>query len=132
MGRYAKLVDTPKTRAVFRAQYKIPDGVEIRYCEYGEWLVLHRPPESVVIPMIAFIEGGTELPMRKVTRDFLINYRLTPTQCSPNVFKVLRCVNMLNRKIKTNLTWHDVNWLYNYQKEEKPNTTSSVGSQPLD
>ena len=88
---------------------RIPNGVEIRYCEYGEWLVLHRPPESVVISMIAFIEGGMELLMRKVTGDFLINYRPTPTQCSPNVFKVLGCVNMLNRKIGTNLTWHDVN-----------------------
>ena len=109
MGRYAKLVDTPKTRAVFTAQYRIPNSVEIWYYEYDEWLVLHRPPESVVIPMIAFIEGGTELPMRKVTRDFLINYRLTPIQCSPNVFKVLGCVNMLNSKIETDLTWHDVN-----------------------
>ena len=86
MSRYAKSVDTPETRAVFRAQYKIPDGVEIRHCEYDKWLVLHRPPESIVIPMIAFIEGGMELPMGRVTRDFLINYRLTPTQCSPNVF----------------------------------------------
>ena len=44
MGRYAKLVDTPEARVVFRAQYRIPDSVEIRHCEYGEWLVLHRPP----------------------------------------------------------------------------------------
>ena len=56
MGRYAKLVDTPKARAVFRAQYRIPNGVEI-HCEYDEWLVLNRPPESMVIPMIVFVEG---------------------------------------------------------------------------
>ena len=86
MGRYTKLVDTLEARAVFRAQYRIPDDVEIQHREYDEWLVLHRPPESIVIPMIAFIEGGMELPMGRVTRDFLINYRLTPTQCSPNVF----------------------------------------------
>ena len=109
MGRYAKLVDTPKAKVVFRAQYRNPNGVEIQHCEYGEWLVLNRPPESVVIPMIAFIEGRMELPMGRVTRDYLINYRQTPTQCSPNIFKVLRCVDMLNRKIGTNLTWHDVN-----------------------
>ena len=85
MGRYAKLADTPKTRAVFRAQYRIPNGVEIQHCEYDEWLVLNRPPESVIIPMIAFIEVGIELPMGRVTRDYLINYRLAPTQCSLNV-----------------------------------------------
>ena len=71
--------------------------------------------------MIAFIEGGIELPMGRVTRYFLINYRLTPTQCSPNVFRVHGCVDMLNRKIGTNLTWHDVNWVYNCQKGEKTN-----------
>ena len=119
MGRYAKLVDTPKAKVVFRAQYRNPNGVEIQHCEYGDWLVLNRPPESVVIPMIAFIEGRMELPTGRVTRDYLITYRLAPTQCSPNIFKVLRCVDMLNRKMGTNLTWHDVNWVYNCQKWEK-------------
>ena len=79
MGRYATPVDTPKARAVFRAHYRILDSVEIQHCEYGEWLVLNRPPESMVILMVAFIEDGMELPMGRVTRDYLINYRLTPT-----------------------------------------------------
>ena len=109
MGRYAKLVDTPKARAIFRAQYRIPNNVEIQHYEYGEWLVMNRPPESVVIPIIAFIEGEMELPMGRVTKDYLINYRLTPTQCSLNVFRVLGCIDMLNRKMGTNVTWHDVN-----------------------
>ena len=119
MGRYAKLVDTPKAKAIFRAQYRIPNGVEIQHCEDGEWLVLNRPLESMVIPMISFIEGGMELLIGRVTRDYLINYRLTPIQYSPNVFKVLRCVDMLNRKMGTNLTWHEINWVYNCQKGEK-------------
>ena len=63
MGRYTKLVDTLEARAVFRAQYRIPDDVEIQHREYDEWLVLNRPPESVVIPMTAFIEGGMKLPI---------------------------------------------------------------------
>jgi len=79
MGRYTKLVDTLEARAVFRAQYRIPNGVEIWHYKYDEWLVLHIPLESVVIPMIAFNEGRMELPMGRVTRDFLINYKLTPT-----------------------------------------------------
>ena len=80
---------------------------------------MNRPPGSIVIPMIAFIEGGMEIPMGRVTRDYLMNYRLTPTQCSPNVFRVLGCVDMINRKIGTNLTWHDVNWVYNCQKRKE-------------
>lgn len=69
--------------------------------------------------MITFIEGEMELPMGRVTRDYLLNYRLTPTQFSPNVFRVLGCVDMLNQKMGTNLTWQDVNWVYNCQKGEK-------------
>ena len=72
-------MDTIEARATFRAQYRIPNNVEIRHCEEGEWLVLDRSFESVVISMIAFIEGGMELPMGMLTRDYLLNYRLTST-----------------------------------------------------
>ena len=65
--------------ATFRAQYRILDSVKLQHCEFGEWLVMNRPPSSVVISMIAFIEGRMEIPMGRVTRDFLMNYRLTPT-----------------------------------------------------
>ena len=105
--------------STFWAQYRIPNSVEFQHCEIGEWLVMNKPPRSIVIPMIAFIEGGMGIPMGRVTRDYLMNYRLTPTQCSLNVFRVLECVDMLNRKMGTNLTWHDVNWVYDYQKGEK-------------
>ena len=54
--------------------------------------------------MIAFIEGGMEIPMGRVTRDFLIFYKLCPTQCSLNLFRVLGSVDMLNRKVGVNLT----------------------------
>ena len=104
MGRYAKLVATPEAGAIFTAQYRIPNGVEIQHYEYNEWLVLNRPSKSVVIPMIAFIDGGMKLPMGRVTMDYLINYRLAPTQCFPNVLRVLECVDLLNRKMVTNLT----------------------------
>ena len=107
MGRFAKLVDTPEGMAAFRAKYRILENVELQHCELGEWLV-NKPPEVVVIPMIAFIEGRMEIPMGRLTRDFLINFRLSRTQCFPNLFKVLD-VDMLNRKMGTNLTCYDVN-----------------------
>jgi len=121
MGRFTRLVDTPEGLAAFRAQYSIPNSVELQHCELGEWLVMNRPPSSVVISMIAFIEGGMEIPMDKVTRDFLMNYRLIPTQCFPNIFRVLGSVDMINRKIGTSFTWHDVNWVYNCQKGKETN-----------
>ena len=80
MGRFAKLVDTLESMETFRAQYRISNIVELQHCEMSEWLVMNRPPKSIVIPMISFIEGGMEIPMGKVAPDFLINYRLSPTQ----------------------------------------------------
>ena len=53
--------------ATFRAQYKIPNNVKLQHCEMGEWLVMNRPPGSVVILMIAFIEGEMEIPMGMIT-----------------------------------------------------------------
>ena len=69
----------------------------------------------MVIPMIAFIEGGMKIPMGGVTRDFLIAHRLCLTQCSPNLFRILGSVNALNEKMEVNLTHHDINWVYNCQ-----------------
>ena len=107
MGRYAKLVDTAEARVTFRAQYRIPNNVEIQQCKEGEWLVLNRASKSVVILMIAFIEGRMELLIGRVTRDYLINYRLTSTKCSLNIFRILGCIDAINHR-----TWHDVNWVY--------------------
>ena len=67
-------------------------------------MVLNRPHKSVVILMIAFIEGGMKLPIGRVTMDYLINYRLTLTQYFPNIFRILRYVDALNRRIGTTLT----------------------------
>ena len=83
MGRFARLVDTLEGMAAFKARYRIPNGVELQHFELGKWLVMNRPGGSVVILMIAFIEGEMEIPMGRVIRDFLMNYRLAPTQCSP-------------------------------------------------
>ena len=69
--------------------------------------------EEVVIPMIAFIEGGMRIPMGTVTRDYLRAHRLAPTQCAPNMFRILGSIDALNEKMGLGLTHHDVNWVYN-------------------
>ena len=62
--------------------------------------------------MIAFIEGGMTLPMDRITRDYLLNHRLTLHQCAPNLFRVLGCINVLNEQLGLGLTWHDVVHIY--------------------
>ena len=86
MGRFADLVDTPEGIESFKTQYRIPPGVSIRYCCWGEWHTMRWEGE-VVIPMIA-----------------------------PNMFRILGSVDALNEKMGVNLTHHDVNWIYNCHK----------------
>ena len=111
MGRFQKLIKTPAAMEAFRAKYQIPPGVGLQYCPL-EGVLTDRSEGEVVIPMIAFIEGGMTLPMCRITRDYLYNHRLTPYQCAPNMFKILGCVDVLNERMNLGLTWHDVVYLY--------------------
>ena len=111
MGRFANLVDNPEGIESFKARYRIPPSVFIKYCRRGEWHAL-RQEGGVVILMIAFIEGGMRILMGRVTRDYLITHRLSPTQCAPNVFRILGNVDALNEKMGVNLTHRDVIWIY--------------------
>ena len=114
MGRFSGLVDTPEGIEAFKEKYSIPPEVTIEHCLFllGDWHAL-RPKGAVVIPMIAFIKGVMQIPMGRVTRDFLISHRLCSIQCSPNLFRILGNVDALNHKMGVNLTHHDVNWVYN-------------------
>ena len=112
MGRLAYLVDSVENIEHFKAQYRIPPGVSVRYCKQGDWHT-DRQEGEVVIPMIAFIERGMRIPMGTVTRDYLRAHRLAPTQCAPNMFRILSSVDAFNEKMSLNLTHHDVNWVYN-------------------
>ena len=95
MSRFKHLVDSVVGIEGFRARYHIPQGVALQYCALDQILIDRRESE-VVIPMTAFIEGGMTLPMGRVTRDYLINHRLCPHQCTPNLFRVLGSVDALN------------------------------------
>ena len=110
MGRFAHLVDSEEGLKSFKARYRIPLGLAIRYCKEGQWFE-ERREEEVIIPMNVFIEEGMRIPM--VTRNYLKAQRLAPTQCAPNMFKILGCVDAHNERMGLNLTHHDINWIYN-------------------
>ena len=112
------LVDTSAAMEAFRAKYHIPQGVVLKYCP-PEGVLMDRGDGEVVIPMIAFIEGGMTLPMRRITWDYPFNHRLTPHQCAPNMFRVLGCIDVLNERMGLGLTWHDVVHLYECHYVEK-------------
>ena len=111
MGRFTSLVDSPLKIELFKEKYHIPQEVGLQYCS-TEQIVTNRERGEVIIPMIAFIEGGMTLPMSRIISDYLINHRLCLHQCAPNMFRVLGCVDALNEYLQLGLTWHDVVHLY--------------------
>ena len=112
MDRFKHLVDFEEGMKNFRTKYNISLNVGVRYAAQGESFDKRKTGE-VVIPMIAFIEGGITIPMGTLTRNFLRYFRLSPTQCAPNIFRVLGSIEVLNERMNLNLTHHDVNWIYN-------------------
>ena len=111
MGTFKHLVDSPAGMEGFRAKYHISQGVVLEYCS-PDRVCTDREMGQVVIPMIPFIEGGMSLSIGRITKDYLLNHRLTPHQCTPNVFRVLGCVDVLNEQLRLGLTWHDVVHMY--------------------
>ena len=93
MGRFKYLVDSPAL---------IVDSPPLIL--YFGRNSIDREVGDVVIPMIAFIEGGITLPMGSITRDYLRNHRLCPHQCAPNLFRVLGAVDALNQHLGLGLT----------------------------
>ena len=103
MRRFECLVKTPVLIKSFKEKYHIPQEVSVRYCS-TEGVAFDRKVGDVVIPMIAFIEGGMTVPMGRITRDYLRAHRLCPHQCAPNFFRVLGSIDALDRHLGLGLT----------------------------
>ena len=111
MDRFKHLVDSPTVMEGFMAKYHIPQRVVLEYCSPDQ-VHTDREVGQVVIPMIAFIQGGMTIPIGRITKDYLLNHRLTPHQCTPNLFRVLGCIDVLNEQLGLGLTWHNMVHMY--------------------
>ena len=111
MVKFERLVKNPALIELFKEKYHIPQKVSIRYCS-TEGVAFNRKVGEVIIPIIAFIEGGMTVPMGRITRDYLRAHRLCPQQCAPNFFRVLEAIDALNHHLGLGLTWYDVAHLY--------------------
>ena len=78
MGRFKYLVDFKEGMKSFRIKYNIPPHVGVRYTAQGEWFD-ERKTGEVVIPIIAFIEGGMTIPIGTLTMNFLRFFRFSLT-----------------------------------------------------
>ena len=117
MGKLQYLVDSPEQMEAFRATYRIPPNVGVRYCP-PEKILTDRKTGEVVIPLIAFKEGGMTIPMGPITTSYLRNHRLTLWQCAPNMFRILGAIENLNRHIGLGLTWLDVVHMYECHSQQ--------------
>ena len=77
MSRFERLVKTPALIELFKEKYHIPQEVVVRHCTIED-VEFDRKVGKVVIPMIAFIEGGMTIPTGRITRDYLRAHRLCP------------------------------------------------------
>ena len=77
MGRFERLVKTSALIELFKENYHIPQEVSVRYCS-TEGVAFDQEVGEVIIPMIAFIEGGMTILMGRIMRDYLRAHRLCP------------------------------------------------------
>ena len=117
IGRFKLLVESPALIKVFKETYHIPQEVSLRYYP-PEGITTDREVGEVIIPMIAFIEGGMTLPMGSVTRDYLCNHRLCLHQCAPNLFRILGAIDALNQHLRLELTWLDIVHMYECHRQK--------------
>ena len=103
IGRFKYLEDSPALIEVFKEKYHILQEASLQYCP-PEGIATDWEVGEVIIPMIAFIEGGMTFPMGRVTRDYLHNHRLYPHQCAPNLFRILAAIDALNQHLGLRLT----------------------------
>ena len=118
MGRFERLVKSPAFIEMFKEKYHIPQEISIQYCS-PEGLAFDWEVEEVIIPMIAFIEGGMIIPMGRIIRDYLRSHRLCPQQRAPNFFRILRAIDALDRHLRLGLTWYDVVHLYEGHQQKR-------------
>ena len=47
--------------------------------------------------------------------NFLCHLKVSPDQCTLNVFRIVNNVDTLNKKLRSKLTKHDINYIYSFQ-----------------
>jgi hypothetical protein len=105
-GKLTRYVNTPQAMAVFRRHYGVPDDVHLEYRFWED--ALTGEPRDLILPLVAIIEGSVRFPIDPLLADFLDYFHLSPSQISPNIFRIVMGVVELNRRLGLSLTVHDI------------------------
>ena len=93
-GKLARYVNTPEAMERFRRHYGVPDDVHLAYRFWED--ALTGEPGDLILPLVAVIEGGVCFLIDPLLADFLDFFRISPTQVSPNIFRIVMGVVELN------------------------------------
>ena len=107
MGNLKDLLNNPKGVSDFRNKYNIPSDVQ-GHASLPDESLDTRSRDGMPFPTIAIIEGGSRFPLDPLLDLFLSLSNLFPTQCSPNLYRIVMGVATLNRLLGTSLRVYDI------------------------
>ena len=91
------LLSSEASLATLRAEYGVPEDVDITYYHQGNIEIQRRRGTNIVFfPLLSILEGGIRFPIDPLVVGTLRFYGLCLDQLPPNFFRVVSCVNKLN------------------------------------
>lgn len=117
MGIYRDLLGNPKAITDFKVKYQIPDDVQFRLDDPTDPLDGYILRDGwMPFPLVAVVEGGVQFPLHPLLRICLHKWNICPYQLSPNGFKIIMGVVVLNRILNADLGIHDIEDTYDLCK----------------
>ena len=94
---YSYLLSSKASLATLKAEYGVPEDVDITYYHQGNIEIQRRRGTNIVFfPFMSILEGGIRFPIDPLVVGTLRFYGLCLDQLPPNFFRVVSCVNKLN------------------------------------
>ena len=110
---YSHLLASEASLTNFKAVYDVPGDIDIAYCYKGDITLQKRSnPNVVFFSLMAILERGVRFPVDPLILITLRFYGLCPNQLPSNFYRVISCVNRLNRIYRLQLNHHDINFMY--------------------